>query len=116
MAVFGEMKMALFGFTSLPFSLSKPSDNFETIEHVSVLYEDPLKGKSHFHRQNHMTAINKRARQRNVDKVIPIKFHCRKSEETKASNMKFKSALIVMLTVFVISTLIVETECQKVRN
>jgi len=30
--------------------------------------------------------------------------------------MKFKSALIVMLTVLVISTLIVETECQKKRG
>ena len=49
-------------------------------------------------------------------KVTSIKFHCRKSERTKASKMKFKSVLIVLLAVFVISTLIVETECQGPRR
>ena len=46
-----------------------------------------------------------------MEKVTSIKFHCRKSEETKSSKMKFKSVLIVLLAVFVISTLIVGTEC-----
>ena len=106
----------LFGSTRHPLSPSEPSDNFETSEHVpeSVFYGDPLKGKSHFQRQQHMrTAIkNPCTSQRNVEKVTSIKFHCRKSEETKSSKMKFKSVLIVLLAVFVISTLIVETECQ----
>ena len=45
--------------------------------------------------------------------VTSIKFHCRKSEETKSSKMKFKSAFIVLLAVFVIATLIAETESQR---
>ena len=57
-----------------------------------------------------------RARRRNVEKVTSIKFHCRESEETKSSKMKFKSVLIVLLAVFVISTVIVETECQGRRR
>ena len=54
--------------------------------------------------------------QRNVEKVTSTKFHCRKSEETKSSKMRFKSVLIVLLAVFVVSTLIVETECQGPRR
>ena len=37
-------------------------------------------------------------------------------EETKTSKMNFKPAFIVLLAVFVISTLIVETECQGRRG
>ena len=51
-----------------------------------------------------------------VEKVTSIKFHFRKSEETKSSKMKFKSVLIVLLAVFVISTLIVGTECRNGRR
>ena len=48
-----------------------------------------------------------------MQKFISLKFHCRRLEKTKTSpKMKFKSTLIVLLAVFVIATLIVETECQ----
>ena len=52
-----------------------------------------------------------------MEKVTSIKFHCRISEETKTSKMKFKSVLIVLLVnLFVISTLIVEIEYQGRRG
>ena len=112
------MKMAtLFDSTRHPLSLSEASENFETSELVSVLYRDPLKGKPLFRDKNICgKPSTTRARRRKVEKVISIKFHCRKSEGTKTSKMKFKSVLIVLLAGFVISTLIVETECQGRRG